>query len=125
MGKNDDKYSSLAYGVHAISKAEPFEKEYFGKWGKQFNIEEYKTLIFYEYNCEKYDREICFNHDKDGFGMPFSLEEIRRSRANSLWHYTDAVRYVLKNNSNLTRNVKKLNWSQLEKEYKRLFEEGE
>lgn len=89
----------------------------------------YELCIEYEYKCEEYDRAVCSVLDERGFGVPTSRYEESRCNTNAGRLFRKLTNNFNVNTSEnswrkIRNEVQRLNFSQLEKEYKRIFEEN-
>lgn len=105
-----------------------FMKEYLSVWNLSDEyLRAYELWIWYQFNCEKYDRSICTgNYDKEGFIMPLTNQERRYININAynqlMYIENKAKEYgIAKDNwFKAKRDVEHLTWDGIQQEYKRL-----
>ena len=91
-------------------------------------LEAYKLWIEYYYKCELFDRSVCSKTNQNGEVIPCTLEERILVNNNASINLLDLVRraFVMEINDEALDFAKmkasKLSWNEIEKEYKRLFE---
>lgn len=113
-----------------LAKVNIFIKEYLCKWTLSEEYKKaYELWIWYEYQCEIYDKTICTGRcDRDGYIIPILSQEkqLINSNAYKLHRYIEemALNYhVSKDNwFSAKRDVERLTWEGIQREYKRIYE---
>lgn len=113
---------------------ECYERKYLGNWDAllEEHRKAYNLRIEYEYKCEMYDRKISQGRkNEQGFVYLMSIDEKRLSNANAL-RVDRILRQIAKNEnidskllSDAKREVSKLTFLGLEREYLYLKEHNE
>jgi hypothetical protein len=113
-----------------------FRKEYLCEWVISDEYKKaYELWIWYEYNCEMYDRVVCSGRlDSYGFIRPTSAIENRAIgiNANKMKNkiLDEAEKYNKTNNKEIPdddwnsakKEVQRLTWEGIQREYKRIYE---
>ena len=106
-----------------------FRKEYLCEWVIDDDYKKaYELWIWYEYYCEKCDQSICNGgYDNQGFIRPSSSLEMRAINDNA-WRLRNQIFEEAKKHSIsdevyklAKKDVQRLSWDGIQKEYKRLF----
>jgi len=113
-----------------MNNEELFKREYLGKLYEpsECYLRAYDLWIDYEYNCDKFDRDICHGGiDSQGFVKPTNTHELREINQNAnylrdkVWIRAKELGiFDFKDFNNARRDVNRLTWKGIQEEYQRL-----
>ena len=115
-----------------MDNKEIFKKEYMSIWqtSESYN-QAFRLWVYYQYQCELYDRKTCAGNIRFDGIMPSNAWEYAKINQHAYHEMTyilgEAKRLEINDNdwNEAKRDVNRLTWEGIQKEYQRLYQKGE